>query len=68
MVTLAYSSESKENGRQKKYFDKKTKERDFKVHDKVLLLLSNSTNKLLAEWKWPYEVIDQISPADYIVK
>ena len=68
MVTLANSREIKEKGRQKKYFDKKTKERDLKVHDKVLLLLPTSTNKLMAEWKGPYEVIDQVSPVDYTVK
>ena len=68
MVTLANSSEVKEKGRQKKYFDRKTKERDLKVHDKVLLLLPTSTNKLLAEWKGPYEGIDQVSPVDYTVK
>ena len=39
-----------------------------KVHDKVLLQLPTSTNKLMAEWKGPYKVIDQVSPVDYTVK
>ena len=68
MTELANSSEVKAKVRQKKYFDRKTKERDLKVNDKVLLLLPTNTNKLLAEWKGPYELIDQVSPVDYVVK
>lgn len=68
MTDIARSNESKEKCRQKKYFDRKSKNRELKVHDKVLLLLPTSTNKLLAEWKGPYEIIDQVSPVDFKVK
>ena len=68
MAAIVHYKENKEKGRQKKYFDRKTKDRELRVQDKVLLLLPTSTNKLLAEWKGPYEVIDQVSPVDYAIK
>ena len=68
MTALANSREISQKEKQKKYFDKKTKDRQLKVHDKVLLLLPTSTNNLLAEWRGPYEIIDQVSPVDYTVK
>ena len=68
MTALDNSREISQKEKQKKYFDKKTKDRQLKVHDKVLLLLPTSTNNLLAEWRGPYEIIDQVSPVDYTVK
>ena len=68
MTALARSNESKEKRRQKKYFDKKAKRRELRVHDKVLILLPTSTNKLLAEYKGPYEITEKVSPVDYRVK
>ena len=68
MTALARSNENKEKKRQKKYFDKKCKRRELKVHDKVLILLPTSTNKLLAEYKGPYEIVEKVSPVDYRVK
>ena len=68
MTALANSREISQKEKQKKYFDKKTKDRQLKVHDKVLLLLPTSTNNLLAEWRGQYEIIDQVSPVDYTVK
>ena len=68
MTALANSREISQKEKQKKYFDKKTKDRQLKVHDKVLLLLPTSTNNLLAEWRGPYEIIDQVGPVDYTVK
>ena len=53
MTALANSREISQKEKQKKYFDKKTKDRQLKVHDKVLLLLPTSTNNLLAEWRGP---------------
>ena len=68
MVSIANSKESKEKKRQKKYFDRNAKDRELKVHDKVLILLPTSENKLLAEWKEPYEISAKVSPVDYSVK
>ena len=60
MTASDNSKETLQKEKQKKYFDKKTKDRQLKVHDKVLLLLPTSTKKLLAEWRGPYEIIDQV--------
>ena len=54
--------------KQKVYFDKKTRKRSFKMGDKVLLLLPTSSNKLLAEWKGPFEVIRKLNDVDYLVR
>ena len=67
-TALANSKEISQKEKQKKYFGKKTKDRQLKGHDKVLLLFLTSTNKLLAEWRGPYEIIDQVAPVDYTVK
>ena len=48
MTALANSREISQKEKQKKYFDKKTKDRQLKVHDKVLLLLPTSTNNLFS--------------------
>ncbi|XP_042865110.1 uncharacterized protein LOC122248852 [Penaeus japonicus] len=53
---------------QKAYYDKKTKVRQFKVGDKCLLLLPTSHNKLLAQWKGPYDIVDRISDHNYVVQ
>lgn len=43
-------------GRTKVYYNRKARERNFKVGEKVLLLLPTDTNKLLLQWKGPFEV------------
>ena len=53
---------------QKSYYDKKTKLRTFKAGDRCLVLLPTSTNKLLAQWKGPYEVAEPVSDLNYLVK
>ncbi|HMK58804.1 MAG TPA: RNase H-like domain-containing protein [Nitrososphaeraceae archaeon] len=52
----------------KLYFDKKTQKRSFNVGDKVLLLLTNSSNKLQLIWKGPFEVVQKINPFDYKIQ
>ena len=68
MTTLAHASENREKSKQKKYFDRKSKDRQLKINDKVLILLPTSTNMLMAEWKGPFVVTEQISPVDYKVR
>ena len=51
----------------KRYADAKSKDRQFKTGDKVLLLLPNNMNKLLMQWKGPFEVVDKVNPYDYKV-
>ena len=50
---------------QKKHFDKKSKLRNFNVDDKVLVLLPTNHNKLLMQWKGPYNITETIGNTDY---
>jgi len=45
---------------QKRHFDYRAKERTFKRGDLVLILLPTSDNKLLMQWKGPFEVVEHI--------
>ena len=42
---------------QKTWYDCNARERELKPGDRVLVLLPTSTNKLLAEWQGPYEIV-----------
>jgi len=53
---------------QKAYYDRKTKVRQLKAGDKCLILLPTSHNKLLAQWKGPYDVVDKMSDHNYLVQ
>ena len=65
---LARESLKSAKSKQKHYYDQKTRERKFKVGDKVLLLLPTSRNKLLVQWKGPYVVKEVISKQDYRIE
>ena len=68
--TLKLAKEQLESSqaRQKKHFDKKTKARRFSPGDKVLVLLPTDANKLLVQWKGPYDIINSVGLNDYKVK
>ena len=53
--------------KQKRCYDKRTKVRRFQPGDKVLVLLQTDTNKLLLQWKGPYDITRVVSPNDYKV-
>ena len=50
--------------KQKTYYDKRARSRQFDVGDKVLLLLPT---KLLLQWKIPYEIVEVINRMDFKV-
>lgn len=64
---LAHENLRKAQGRYKFYYDRKAKDKKFKVGDKVLLLLPTTHNKLLLQWKGPYPVVERKGQMDYIV-
>ena len=68
MTELAREQEVEAKEKQKRYYDRKARRRELRVGQKVLILLPTSASKLLAQWKGPYEVIDQISPVDYKIR
>ena len=52
----------------KRYYDRKAGNRKLKVSDNALILLPTKTNKLVMRWKEPYEVVEQLSLLDYMIK
>ena len=65
---LASLRETQAKNRQKKFFDQRSKVRELEIGQRVLILLPTSTNKLLAEWKGPYTVLEKVSPVDYKIQ
>ena len=64
---LARENLEKVQIKQKTYYDKRARSRKFEVGDKVLLLLPTESNKLLLQWKGPYEVVEVLNRMDYKV-
>ena len=62
---LAHDNLRKVQVKQKAYYDKRARSRKFNVGDKVLLLLPTDSNKLLLQWKGPYEVVEVVNRMDY---
>uniref|UniRef100_A0A3B3HIN5 Gypsy retrotransposon integrase-like protein 1 n=3 Tax=Oryzias latipes TaxID=8090 RepID=A0A3B3HIN5_ORYLA len=52
---------------QKYWYDKRARQREFKPGEMVLILLPTSSNKLLAKWQGPYEVLRRTGPVTYEV-
>lgn len=68
MTKLAHQNEGKAKKKQKIYFDKKARHRSLTVGDKVLVLLPTSANKLMAQWKGPYQVVQKVSDTNYKIQ
>lgn len=51
----------------KTYFDLKSQNRQFSVGNEVLILLPDSTNKLLMAWKGPFTVLERKNRVNYII-
>ena len=51
--------------RQKKWYDTKSKAREFSPGQEVLLLLPSSSNALQAKWQGPFKVVRKVGPVDY---
>ena len=64
-LKLAQDQRKLSQAKQKRYYDKRTKVRRFQPGDKVLVLLPTDTNKLLLQWKGPYDVTKVVGPSDY---
>ena len=52
----------------KSHFDKKSKLRSLNVKDKVLILLPTENNKLVVQWKGPFEITEKIGITDYRIR
>jgi len=67
-LNIADSELQKAQQKGKHYYDSKTKAREFQTGDKVLVLLPTDHNKLLMQWKGPFEVSAVVGLNDYKVK
>ena len=65
---IARESLHQAQGQYKHHYDKKLKRREFKVRDKVTVLLPTDTNKLLLQCNGPYEVTEVTNKLDHKVK
>ncbi|GFO36278.1 Zinc finger protein [Plakobranchus ocellatus] len=50
---------------EKHYYDRTAKRRKFSVGEKVLVLLPTDSNKLLMQWKGPFEIVTTVGINDY---
>ena len=64
---LARESLYEAQGRQKHHYDKKARNRQFKVGEKVLVLLPTDSNKLVLQWKGLYEIKEVVNRMAYKV-
>ncbi|GFR66735.1 zinc finger protein [Elysia marginata] len=64
-LKIACEELEKAQGRQKHYYDRTVKCRKFSVGEKVLVLLPTDSNKLLMQWKGPFEVVATVGVNDY---
>ena len=67
-LKLTHSQLQKAQDKAKHYFDRKTRVKKFQPGEKVLVLLPTDHNKLLRQWKGPFEVSSVVGLNDYRVK
>ncbi|CAN7978727.1 unnamed protein product, partial [Ixodes persulcatus] len=53
--------------KQKEWYDAKSRKREFQSGDQVLVLLPSTEQKLYAEWRGPFTVVEKLSPVDYLI-
>ena len=58
-MKIAQEELLKSRRKNKALYDRRAKRREFQEGDKVLLLLPTATNKLLMQWKGPYEIMSR---------
>eukprot|EP00731_Ephydatia_muelleri_P004863 Em0002g1039a len=67
MSELVQENLSSSQRRQKSWFDKGARLREFKTGDSVLVLLPTSSNRLLAQWQGPYQVVQRMGKVNYLI-
>ena len=60
MADLVQQNLSKAQEKQKLWYDKGARHREFTAGDQVLVLLPTSASKLLAQWQGPYPVLKRV--------
>ena len=59
---------SKAQATNKRYYDRKARNKDLKVGDRALLLLPTDHNKILLHWKVPFKVVGKVGEVDYKIE
>ncbi|XP_077551642.1 uncharacterized protein LOC144165718 [Haemaphysalis longicornis] len=62
---IAHEQLGKAKEKQKDYYDRKSRPRKLSVGNKVLILLPTDSNKLLMQWKGPFEITGKKNDVDY---
>ena len=68
MKYIADSNLEQAQLRQKIWYDKNSREREFQPNDVVLLLLPTATSKLLAQWQGPFRVVKKVGRVNYEIE
>ena len=65
MTELVQRNLVKAQQRQKAFYDRNARQREFQAGEQVIVLLPTSSNKLLAQWQGPYTVVRRIGKVNY---
>ena len=65
MSKLVNKNLTNAQAKQKQWYSKSARSRKFSMGDQVLVLLPTDTNKLIAQWQGPYQVIKKIGNMNY---
>ena len=65
MSKLVNKNLTNAQAKQKQWYDKSARSRKFSMGDQVLVLLPTDTNKLIAKWPRPYQVMKKIGNVNY---
>ena len=68
MMGLVQINVEKAQQRQKHLYDRKASPRSLTAGEQVLVLLPNPHHSLKLEWVGPYNVLQQVSPVDYVIE
>ena len=67
MTELVKENLSNAQEKQKLWYDRAARHREFTPEDQVLVLLPTATSKLLAQWQGPYQVLRRVGKVNYLV-
>jgi transposase InsO family protein len=65
---LAQEELGKVQTRNKRYYDRRVRNRQLKVGESVLLLLPTERNKLLLSWQGPFRIVSKVGEVDYRIE
>ena len=67
MLEVAQDNITDSQTKQKKWYDKKARERKYELGQKVLLLLPDDAGKMKAKWSGPYNIVQKVDDLNYEV-